>query len=258
MKGFEQFQKAMTEAAVQHYKPIMERHSGELEESIKNHLLDLEGPRHVDRPVSVRDQYFRKVFRGFLEISQSLETLDDIAFYINRFPFHQTRITRERYLQFQVESYLSEIYLLHERLRLYITQLERQHKRDPDLTDVQERCKKLTDAITKSLEGVVTVRGRHVHQVRFSDDGIDRLSSIYHLSQIFDDELSNLMKEYYRYEYRKVKKIWRDRIKANNKAIRELLDHFFLSLFPMVFDESTSTLRYPRGARNQSKGSTSN
>lgn len=249
MKGFERFQKAMIEAAKQQLKPAMEEHRDALAETLKNELLNLDGPRQLDRQIGTRDQFFGKAFRGFMEISKSLETLDDIAFYMSRFPFQRTRITRERYLQFHVESYFSEIYVLRERLKWYITMLERQYKRDPGLSNVQGRCKALTDAITKSLEGVVDVRRRHVHEVRFCDEGIDRLSTIALLSQGSDDGVSKLMTEYYRDEHRKVKKIWCERIKANNKAIRELLNVFFDSLFPIAFDENSSMLRYPRGAR---------
>lgn len=253
MKGFERFQKAMIKAAQQHLKPAMEEHRDALAETLKNELFDLEGPRQLNRQLGTRDQFFGKAFRGFMEISKSMETLDDIAFYMSRFPFQRTRITRERYLQFHVESYYSEIYILRDRLTRYITLLERQYKRDPGLSNVQEQCKTLTDAISKPLEGVVGVRGSHIHKVRFRDEDIERLSTIALLSQVSqgsDDEASKLMTEYYRHEHRKVKKIWCGRTKSNNKAIRELLDVFFDSLFPIAFDENSSMLRYPRGARS--------
>lgn len=248
MKGFERFQKAMSEAAQQNLKPMMEDCPDTLAEIVKNKLFDLEGPRQVDLQSGGRKLFFSKVFHGFGEISKSLETLIDIEFYISRFPFQRTRVTRERYLQFHVESYFSEIYLLRERLKRYITLLERQYKRSLGISNVQERCKALTDAITSSLAGVTDIRGRHVHEARFSDDDIDRLSLITLLLHAWDNESASLMTKYYRYEYRRVKKNWFDKIKANNKTLRELLDFFFDSLFPIVFDENTS-LRYPRGAR---------
>jgi RNase P/RNase MRP subunit POP5 len=250
MKGFDRFQNAMIEAAQRHLKPAMEEHREALAETIKNDLFDLDGPRQLDRQLSARDQFFGKAFRGFLEISKSLETLEDIAFYIGRFPFHRTRITRERYLQFHVESYFSEVYILRERLKRYVTLLERQYRRDPRISNVQDRCKVLTDSITQSLEGVIDVRRRHVHEVRFSDDGIDRLATIALLSRGSNDELTNLMKEFYREEHMRVKKIWVDQAKANNRAIRQLLDVFFDTLFPVAFDENTTALRYPKEARN--------
>lgn len=248
-KGFERFQTAMIAAAQQHLKPAIEKHRDALAETLNNDLFDLDGPRKLDRPLDARDEFFGKIFCGFMEIYKSLETLNDIAFYINRFPFHQTRITRERYLQFHVESYVSEVYILRERLTPYITLIERQYRRDSRLSGVQARCTALTEAITQSLQGIVDVRGHHVHRVRFSDNDIDRLSTFTLLSQGSDGELSSFMKESYHYEHRRVKKKWCDRAKANNKAIRELLDIFFDSLFPVVFDEDTLLLRYPKGVR---------
>lgn len=249
MKGFARFNKAMIEAAQKHLKPAMEEHRDALAETLKNELFDLDGPRQIERPISTPDKFFGRAFRGFLEISKSLETLDDIAFYISHFPFQHTRITRERYLQFHVESYFSEIYILRERLKKYIKSLERQYKSDPCISNVQVRCKTLTDEITRTLEGVIDVRRRHVHEIRFNDESIDRLSTIALLSQGSDDEVSSYMVEYYRHEHRKVKKIWSGRVKANNKAIRELLDIFFDALFSIAFDENSSELRYPRSVR---------
>lgn len=222
---------------------MIEEHKEALAETIKNQLLNLDGPRHLNRKLGAQEQFLNKVFNGFVEIANSLETLEDIAFYMSRFPFQQTRITRERYLQFHVESYLSEIYLLRERLNPYITRLERAYKHHPNM---QKQCETLTSAITKSLESIINTRGKHVHEIRFSDNEISHLSTIAQFSRVSDNEFKNLLEGYYREEHIRVRKIWRNRVKSNNKAIRELLDVVFNSLFPIVFDENTSTLRYPQ------------
>ena len=249
MAGFEKFRKAVLEAANQHYKPLMDAHRDELGETIKNHLFELEGPRQINRQLNARDQYFGKMFQGFLEIQTSLETLEDIHFYIRRFPFTGTRIAPERYLQFHVETHFTEIYVLRERLDTYVTLFQRQFRKDPHLTDVQARCDALAKAIENALHGVVLARGQHVHKVRFSDDGIDRLASIALLTKGPDDDLTILMKDYYRRQRREVKKTWSGRTKANLKAIKELLDVFFEALFPIAFDAQSGALRYPNGAR---------
>jgi hypothetical protein len=241
MSGLSKFQKAILEAAKQHWMPLVEEHKEEFGEAIKNHLFDLNGPRHLTRHQSSREQYFARIFRGFTEISTSLETLDDIAFYVRRFPFEGTRITRERYLQYHVETHYSEIYILRERLKAYITIFRRQFRKDPQLSNVEKQCDALTTTLDTALSGVVN---------RFSDDAIDRLSTIGLLSRGSDSsEFGQLMRSYYREEHNNVRRIWRDRMKENVKAIRQLLDAFFDALFPMVFDPKTETLRYPRGIR---------
>ena len=250
MSGLFKFQKAILAAAQQHWMPLVDEHREELGETIKNHIFDLHGPRHLPRRLNAREQYFSRIFYGFTEIFTSLDTLDDIAFYVRRFPFEGTRITRERYLQFHVESHYSEIYVLRERLYSYITIFRRQFRRDPQLPDVEKRCDALTVVLGSALAGVVGLRGRHIHRARFSDDAIDRLSTIGLLSRGSDSsEFSILMRNYYREEHKNVRGIWRGRMRENVKAIRQLLDAFFEALLPMVFDPETEMLRYPRGIR---------
>jgi hypothetical protein len=248
MPGFGRFQKALLEAAQQHFTPLMEEHREELSETIENHLFELEGPRQLNRQLGVRDQYFGKLFRGFLEISKSIETLEDISYYIRRFPFTGTRITPERYLQFHVESHFAEVYVLRERLSRYVTLFERQFRRDPNLANVEARCNALKEGIATALQGVVALRGQHIHEFRFTDDGIDRLGSIALLSKGSNDEFSTLMKHYYREQRREVKRTWASRTKTNLEAIKQLLDVFFDALYPIAFDQQ-GAIRYPHGVR---------
>lgn len=249
MQGFDKFQLVLIEATKEHFGPLEGEERKQLGQVLHNHLFDLDGPRELRRTLDAKQLYFSRLFRGFLEISKSLETLDDIAVYVRRFPFGGTRITRERYLQFHVEAHFSEMYILRDRLTRYATFIQRQFKRDPRLNDVQRKCENLNRAITKSLDGVVDVRRRHVHEFRFSDDGIDRLGTIALLSQGENDEFSKLMKIYYRQEHRNVRRKWRDTMKGNLSALREVLNAYFESIFPMVFDEQTKAIRYPSGAR---------
>lgn len=250
MTGYERFQKAILEATQQHVKPILEEHGHrqQLAETIKNHLFDLEGPRQLSRSLGARDHYFGKLFRGFLEISKSLETLEDISYYIRRFPFTGTRITPERYLQFHVESHFAEVYVLRERLSRYLKLFERQFRRDPNLSNVEACCEALKEGIETALRGVITVRGQHIHEFRFTDNGIDRLSSIALLSEGSDDELSSLMKEYYREQRREVKRTWANRTRTNLEEIKHLLDVFFDALFPIAFNQE-GVIRYPHSMR---------
>src|SRR5262245_18778086 len=119
MKGLAKFQQAMAKAAQEHFRPAMEAEREALGEVLRNEILNLDGPRYLNRRLTGRQIYFGKAFRGFFEISKSLQTLDDIAFYIGRFPFQNTRMSREKYLQFHVEAHLVEIYVLRERLKRY-------------------------------------------------------------------------------------------------------------------------------------------
>ena len=182
---------------------------------------------------------------GFLEIANSLETLEDIAFYVGRFPFQKTRITPERYLRFHVEAWLAEVYILQERLTSYLRVVERQHKKDQHLPAIRGSVQDLEEFLMKTLKGVIDVRRQHVHIVRFGDEDIDRLSYMEAMTHGPDDGFSRIMRLLHHNEPRKVKKTWKDRVVTNNKAIRELLDIFFDALFSVVFDEKTRALKYP-------------
>jgi hypothetical protein len=236
----------MIQAAQAHLYPLYEEGHDALGEALWNHIFSLSGPTIVNRKLTDRDRFFAKIFRGFLEISKSFETLEDISFYVGRFPFQKTKITPERYLRFHVETWFAEIYILRGRLTSYIKVVERQHKRAPHLSAIQARCRCLCDLITKTLQGVVDLRGQHVHETRLPDDEIDRLNTIALLTHGSDDAVKNFMHLHHRIEHRKVRRVWKDRLAANNKAIWELLDIFFDVLFPMVFDEKTQVLKYPK------------
>jgi hypothetical protein len=248
-KGLKNFQNAFIKAALNDMVPSIESRKGKLEEVMKNYLLELDGPRRLEASTDPREVHFSKVFYGFLEITKSLETLDDIAFYIRRFPFTASKIDPARYLQFHIEAHLSEIYLLRERLIAYVTLMARTFKRDPMLPEFRNVADRLVAGIDASLKNVIAIRGTHVHVGRFSDDGIDRLGTMALLARAKDDEMAKVFKELHRVELRKVRKKWQKSISDNNKALRELVDRYFDALYPIVFHENGSSLRYSSGAR---------
>ena len=249
MSGFVKFQSAIIEATRAHLRPLSEDDPEAFGEAIQNRILGLNGATGVNRSRTEKDQFIARTFLGFLEIANSLETLEDIAFYVSRFPFRKTRITPERYLRFHVEAWLANVYILQLRLTSYLKVVERQHKKDPHLPAIRGSFQDLEELLTKTLKGVVEVRGQRVHRVRFSDDDIDRLGYIELLTHGSDDGFSRLMRLLHYSVHRKVKTAWKDRVVTNNKAIRELLDIFFDALFPVVFDEKTKALKYPKSHR---------
>ena len=57
----------------------------------------------------------------FEEISTSFDTLNDIHFYLGRFPYRKNKIAKHRHLQFHAEANLHEAYVLEQRLLQYLT-----------------------------------------------------------------------------------------------------------------------------------------
>jgi hypothetical protein len=114
-------------------------------------------------------------------------------------------VTPERHLQFCVESYLSEVYLLRERLVAYLKVIQRQYKGEVGLRAALTQCQSVVKSVVTPLEGVVRVRSAHVHEYRFKDPDIDRLGTIALLSQS-DSEFSRIMRTFFRMEYPTVRK----------------------------------------------------
>lgn len=246
MEGFDKFQHGILETTKVYILPLVEGdQKADFGRAFKNHLLDLDGPKEVKARRTGRETFVLKLFYGFTEIANSLDTLDDIAIFVGRFPFQGTRITKDRYLQFHVECHIAEIYLLQQRLESYLTLLERQYKRDPRLPALSKVCAALRATIKRALEGVIHTRGSHIHEARFKDNDIARLRGIGLLARSGKDELAKTMHIFYRIEHARIRKRWKDQIAENNKAVRKLLNLFFDALYVAVFDPKTNTLHYP-------------
>lgn len=252
MHNRQSFTRLLLDAITEHSQPLLTRHGKELEEAIQNELFDLDGPREVSKDHSPRDYFIAEVFRGFSEIDESFRTLEDIAFYVRRFPFPQTKVTKERYLQFHVECYYAEVYVLRERLTTYLKLIRRRFKRSSSLPTLQATCQRLEDVSTEALRGVTDVRSSHVHRARMSDSAINRmkLASLMMLSP--DHKMKKAMQDYHRELHRDAKRKWSRTMKNNNLAIGELLDVFFGTLEPVLFNIQLGKIREPKHIRIQS------
>jgi hypothetical protein len=213
---------------------------------VYNQLFDLGPPAATfNRLRTAHEAYVVTIFQGVVEISESLETLDDIELMVSRFPLRKTRISRERYLRFLVEAYFGEIYILKERLIRYLTRIGRQFKRDDRRTEVRDSERNLADLVNTVLRPFVKARGSHVHVMRLEDEGINRLDTIALLSKGSDQGISSAMKVLYRQAYPGVRTKWKEKISTYNKVVRRLLDDYSDALWKLLFEESSGKLRLP-------------
>jgi hypothetical protein len=242
--GFQRFSRTMLSAWQKHVRPP-EEEMKEIEEAAHNYLFK-EGPRRVRRKsLTPRELFTSRLFWGFAEIHDSLEMLDDIFFLIGRFPYSNTRISKERYLQIVVEAHYGEIYILQERLRHYVTVVERQYKTDPRHLEIAKRCKNLRSMVLDRFKGVLQLRNSHVHQMRFSDEGLDRLKTLGLLAN--HSERTSVYKIHYRSQYAKTRMVWRERIKTNNDEIHKTIDVISNFLYTIIFDEANLDFMFPPG-----------
>ena len=245
-KGLAKFQRVLLDAVGADLLPITRGKKRKLlGETIHNHIFDLPGPRQLPSENKSPSQvYLGKLFRGFLEISKCMETLEDIQLYIGRFPFRTTKVTRGRYLQFHYEAYLHEMYVLEQRLLQYSTLIERRYRKGALSEEIAKLCEKLRKLVKQVLQGIVTLRSSHVHQSRVWDESIDRLGAMELLMHAGETEFARALRSYYRLEYSKTRKRWRTTLKENNAAVSRLLDVYFDALYDYCFD-SNSAPKYP-------------
>jgi hypothetical protein len=249
-KGYARFQVALLDAMKDDLLPkgMKGKEGKELGVAIHNHLFNLPGPKQVSTKRTDREIYLGRVFYGFAEISKSLETLEDIQFYIGRFPYHKTNITRGRYLQFNVEAFLHEMYLLEQRLIRQIRFFERQFRNDSRGKRVAGISQNLSEGIRKAFAQTVELRRVHVHEQRISDADISRLGTMELLTANSKGEWVDALRLYYRGEYKRIKKRWKKMIGDSNDSVRKTLDFYFDVLFPIVFDKQAG-VRYPTELR---------
>lgn len=247
MKGFERYQRATLDMMTASIGPFMEN-PNEVKaagEALWNHIFDLPGPRQVGTKRAPSELYVGTVFEGFEEIFKSVETLNRIKALVGRPPERKPPIPEEVWLQFLVESHLNEIFLLRERFRIYAKSIERAFKRDPQSREIRARTSALVENAASALAPILQTRNLHTHKRRFSDDGISRLETMGLLMRSGDPRFRGAMRGHHRREYTKVKKGWRGRMAANNKAVSEIASSFLGGLYPLVFNTDTGHPRFP-------------
>lgn len=248
LKGFEKFQRAYLRVGTKEFTQWLKskENNERLSEEIHKHLFDL-GPATPPRGQGQRtgrEEFFYKLSWAFREIAATTEALKHIEFYIGRFPYRNAPVSKHRYLQFHVEAFLHEIYILEVRLLKCLTMLKRQYRQDPRLPAIQDVSTQLGELVTSSLKKLVGYRGSHVHQYRLSEDHIDRLDSIHLYTLLPDRKLKRAFQAYYRSEYRKTRKSLKAWIGSANTSINQLLDIFFDGIYAITFNKN-GAVRYP-------------
>ncbi|MGI8547728.1 MAG: hypothetical protein ACR2M1_10390 [Gemmatimonadaceae bacterium] len=149
---------------------------------------------------------------------------------------------RARYLQFHIEAYFHEIYILRERLEAFGKRATRAYKKSArrDLAiDVAGQL----EHILSALEDVVAIRGHHVHELRFQET---RLSNLAAIELIERNSIDPVWPQFLREQYPAVRRYWISWIKEMNAAVEELLDKYFAQLHLLMFDRRQ--FQFPRGA----------
>ena len=178
-----------------------------------------------------REDFIRRLFLEFTEITESLDRLRDIAVYVRRFPYSDTSISKSAHLRYHVENYLNEVYILRNRLEAYLKVVVRLYKQDARSSRVKTITATLQDTMPRTFAVPTAVRGKHVHRQRYSDADLERLR----LLELLKDD-SNHWASAYESTYLDVRRLKRAWIERMNRQIDKLLELYFAYLKQLLFD----------------------
>lgn len=202
----------------------------------------------MKRKSSPQDFFFGNLFYGFNEIAISFERLKDLEVYISRLSNIKTPIEKIDYLSFLFENYLNETYILKERLNKYSKKIRDSYIEDKRYISLREICILLINTVEDSLKNITNLRGSHIHDVRYLDKDIKRLTSLILYKEYLDRLQKYLPEDYvipnFKNEYHKLRKKWKKIFKDNNKQVKILLNIYFEAMLKIVF-KNNGEISYP-------------
>jgi hypothetical protein len=203
-------------------------------------LTPPEKPIRNPRQFSPYENLLIRLFDRFFEIDKSVRNLYNTLIYIRRFPFSKTRIERSTYLRYHYENYLSELYILKERMLMFLKIIARLYKRDPNGENITRITNDISRDFINALSSLIETRGIHIHEERYSDLDFSQLD----LFEIFKDEkIPGLnMNFLYGIVYKRILKAKRNFIRRTNKQIEKRLEIYFKILFRLLFDKDEHLL----------------
>jgi hypothetical protein len=245
LKGLDKFQTAlMNDGLPDMIRWLKSKKKGKLlMDEVHKHIFHL-GPPNPPGKRTGRRNYHQLLTYHTSEIRTTLDTMSDIEFYMGRFPYSRAKVAKHRHLQFHIEAFLQEIYILQLRLLRFATFIERKHKKDPRHTQMGAARPVLEDYVVQALKKIVDLRGSHVHQWRLSDNQIDRLTGISLYTRMPARKIQKAFTAYYESEYRKIRKQWREWVARGIEGSQKVVDSYFDEAFKLIFDDK-GKLVYP-------------
>lgn len=217
----------------------------ELGTVIYNDLFDLEGPRIVSQEPSEKSKFIGNVlFKPYSEIIDSIENIKNIVLYIRRFPFRKNNISKVYYLKYHIENYLNELYILKGRLIRYLKIIDRAYKNSDNYQVIYSIFKPQYPIIKRLFNTWINIRGIHIHEQRYSDNDITRLTllEILLLGQ-FNESQKEFLGNYFNDEYKKIRKKWRIKIEKDLESINSFMETYFESLIFAISKDNL--IQYP-------------
>jgi hypothetical protein len=199
------------------------------------------GPRENRRPA--RRPFLREIFLGASELHSALQQLKSIVIYARGFPYRNRRITRGGHLRYHFEAYLQEVALIRNRLRAYLSVIERLYRQDAKYPQISRLVTAIRANADDTFRGFVDIRDGHVHEARFADAALANLAAI----EVIMAAGYEYSAAAYKKEFQIVKRAKVQWMRAWNRSIEQELDMYFQLLALLITDERRR-LRWPPGA----------
>ena|ERR1035437_478749 len=221
--------------------------------AIHNLIFDIKGARGVKGTFEPYEKFLFTIWEGYIEIAYSYQCLNDIPYYLNSFPYNNKRLSKSRTFKYHYENYLSEIYILRERLLKYITIIPRLYKKDKRYRVIITSLKPLFIRLKTIFDNFLIIRGRHIHVKRYSNDDFTRLEGLeLYISDVTQDRVTELLKKYYLMKFKETQQKWKKSILENNKILKELFNEYFKLINQILFD-SSDKINYPASIKINDK-----
>ncbi len=172
---------------------------------------------------------FEKIFFGFMEICETVETIEMILILVSINPPRSKKISVDLYFKHVISSYLSEVYILKERLNTYATKISRMYKKANLSHGIETNFDALYANIKNQLKDINSKRNDHVHNKRHSDDMLTSLALLKFVSDIDES-----FREGLNIQYKILKINWKQFMLANNEEMVKLLINYFDIIFEWI------------------------
>ena len=176
-----------------------------------------------------RFEEFYKIFNGFNEILETLETIEMLQSMMKLNPPRGKTISVDLYYKHIISSYISEIYILKERLNAYAKVIARTYFKDGDLNCRLDDLDHLHTKIKESTKSINDTRNNHVHMQRHSDTDLNFLSTL----RLVSDQ-DYCYRDSLKVQTKFVRRNWAEQFSNNNKAMDLLLVDYFEDIFRVI------------------------
>ena len=231
--SLKKFMDQVIKVSIIDYLPLMDSEEwNRLNEMWWNKNFDLPGPRALEPRNTPEAKFVRTLAWGNIEVLRSYYAISKARQYFSKVPRGLTNAKAD-YLAFIVHAYLNEIYILEQRMGLYLKQLTRASSKKSEVHKNLKRIgPELTELILASFGDVSNIRGEHVHRESFSDPGIERLSAFELMHKTGNQ--AQFFKPY-RSEMKRVRKSFDERFESNEAALNTLMSPYYQKLSEAIF-----------------------